>query len=178
MSAYICNPRHVDYLVAYAHRYRRQGNAPHVTLREGERETLPEAAQAAIRPGNVEWQSPDTLMLGELSADVLGQVLMTENVRSVRYRYPNEGDDTLPGPCDQSRIFQYTFRPIPNDLRSDWALSACRGWKYQSCETPDHADTLAWRIVEAIEQQAIRALTEDCPWEITDETLNPVRRTA
>jgi len=169
MSAYVCNPRHVDYLVAYAHRYQRQGNAPHVILRDGERDTLPETA---VQVGNAEWGSPDRLMLGQLSPDVLGQIIMTENVRSVRHRYPSDSADDLPGPIDQSRIFQYTFRPIP-DLRSDWALAACQGWKYQSCETPDHAETLAWRIVEAIERQAIRALTEDCPWEITEETLKP-----
>jgi len=171
MSAFICDPRHVDYLVTWAHRPRAE---LYVVLNDGE--TPPEPLRHAVSPGKQQWQTPDRLMLREINPTDLGRLLMAENVRSVMHRYDDTAPDDLPGPNDQRGVFAYAYRPIPH-TRADWTVSACHCWQYQTCETPDHAVTLAWRVVEAIERHAVSVLTENAPWEITEETLNrPVRQ--
>ena len=144
MSAYIVDPRTIDYLVQWGARHRS-------VVRDGER-----------------------VRLDDIPQNELGQILMTENVRSVRTRYPQDSADTLPGPVNQKRVWRYHFQPVPHQmLKPAWVIKACDCLDYQSCETDDWRETLAYQIVQAIRESAISALTDDAPWGITDDDLSP-----
>lgn len=109
--------------------------------------------------------------LATLYADTLFQ----ENIRSVRTRYPNDKRDDLPGPCilPLHMIVQTSHF---NDCR--WVLDQvailgmCAGLEYQSCETEDWEQTVAHRLLRAIEKAAIRALPgyDKAPWDYVAPT--------
>jgi hypothetical protein len=113
--------------------------------------------------------------LNDMPADVLGNILMRENIRSVTARYPDTGPDDMPGPVDQSGVWRYRFHPVSLDsLKASWVVRSCDCLSYQSCETSDWKDTLAHAIVEAIREDAIeRLIGDDAPWGVTDEHLKP-----
>jgi hypothetical protein len=111
------------------------------------------------------------LNLRELTPDELGQILMAENVRSVRTRYPNDAPDNLPGPCDQSRVLAYRFQPVSHQLPA-WVVKAADCLQYQSCESDDYEETLGYKVVQAIREAAIRHLTVDAPWGVTQEDID------
>jgi hypothetical protein len=171
MSAYIVDPRTIDYLVAWAQRHRSHHLTPSARVPDGTqgmaRADVPECLQGIAGPG-------ERFYLVQVSPNDLGAILLAENVRSVRYRYPNDGPDDLPGPCDQGRVWGYQFRPITNTLDARWVIKACDCLDYQSCETTDWEDTLAHAILTAIREDAIASLTTDAPWGITDDDLNKV----
>lgn len=82
----------------------------------------------------------------------LGQILVDECVRSVRYRYPNDdvekGD--LPGPIDPYYLKPYVFehpRYLPTAAELYKAID-CYG--YQSCEHPGWLESYSFRLCERI----------------------------
>ncbi len=81
--------------------------------------------QHTIRPGDFD------------AADKLGQLLLSENVESVHYRYPSDHD--LPA-GDYAAL--YRFGSAPHVSAVD-VLVALDGYEYQSCEHP------GWRTSEA-----------------------------
>lgn len=159
MSAHIVDPRTVDYLTAWA--TRSGPRAPVARVADGT-EIPPELAHAC---------SGSWLHLQRLTGTDLGRILLEENIRSVRYRYPDFAPDALPRPIDQARVSPYTFRRIAQELRPAWVVRACDCLRYQSCESPDWKETLACSILEGIRESAIIALIADAPWGITDEDL-------
>jgi hypothetical protein len=75
----------------------------------------------------------------------LGQILVSENVASVAYRYedctPDAGD--LPGPCDAYYMGPYVYSDPREDLTPGAVFELIDRLDYQSCEHP------GWRTSEA-----------------------------
>jgi hypothetical protein len=57
----------------------------------------------------------------------IGQMLLTENARSVAYRYREAQDPAA---------LTYVYRPTKRRYAPSQALRALRGYEYQACETP------------------------------------------
>ena len=167
MSAYIVDPRTVDYLVAWTNRHRQSPPAPRAPTPWESWEEIPQEYRYAIEGGE---RFGYRLNLVQLSHDDLGRLLMRANVRSVAHRY-DAGPDDLPGPRDQARVWNYEFRAIPTPLKAAWAISCADCLHYQACEVPDYRETLAYAVIEAIREDAISAVTEDAPWGVTDTDL-------
>lgn len=154
MSAYICDPSTIDYLVTWARNQRNlSAYAP----------DLPPTAYDHVRTGS-------RFDLRQLTPDELGQLLLNENIRSVRARYPDDAPDSLPGPCDQRRVWAYRFASVRHQLPA-WVIKACDCLRYQSCETDDYEQTLAYAVLQAIRESAIEHLTVDAPWGATSEDV-------
>lgn len=86
--------------------------------------------------------------------DALGQLLVTECVASVSYRYPDDDVQAgeLPGPCDPYYLLPYTYadplyRPTAAEL-----YSAIRAYSYQSCEHPGWEDSDANTVCETAQE--------------------------
>lgn len=175
MSAYIVDPRTVDYLIAWANRH--QGDhsrGPSVVLTPEEYDEWNASDRGHLLSGRRDFCR---VYIGQMPENEAGQILQSQNVRSVRARYPQDSADDLPGPVDQGRVWGYRFRPIGPDLRPDWVYMSARCWMYQSCETSDHEDTLAWRMVAAIKEDAADAMADGAPWGVTDGDLRPALTT-
>lgn len=109
---------------------------------------------------------------GGLDVDALtrmGRKLLEENVRSVRHRYP-EGE--LPGTIGETPE-SYAFKPFEGlpvlpAQKLAWVLKACHCYGYQACECDDYEQSEAYRIIQAIEERAVRSLPHyaTAPWEI------------
>lgn len=103
-------------------------------------------------------------------ATLYADTLYRENVRSVSYRYPNSGRDDLPGPIADAGFVGVTNRDLCNSgylmIPAIVILKSCDCLEYQSCETPDYRQSVAYRLLNAIRRAAIRALPgyEDGPW--------------
>jgi len=155
MSAYICDPRTIDYLVQWACNTRELS----VYLPDGCTATIYDRARSGNR-----------LNLRELTPDELGAILLVENVRSVSARYPRDSFNDLPGPCDKSRVAAYRFQPVNHQLAA-WVVKAADCLQYQSCESDDYEHTLGYKVVQAIREAAIRHLVVDAPWGVTEEDI-------
>lgn len=141
MSAYICNPEHFGILAAWA--------------------TLNECAL-------FEWRHSRKPAAEIETAQRVAKGLARENIRSVAHRYPDTVSGNRPGPClTDERIEEaaalYAAHFMTNSayvrsLRPVQILVLCQGLDYQSCETDDWKDTLAWRQLDWIKNQAIRLL--------------------
>lgn len=90
----------------------------------------------------------------------LGQILLTENAKSVASLYQegmsNEGA-------------AYVFRTFTKPLSAVAILKACDCLEYQSCEHDSWADSIARSILDSIRVAAIKQLPgyADAAWEIT-----------
>jgi len=132
MSAYIVDHDHIDALLSFAIEHR-------------VRYVLPDADSCIdIFPSN---------------ATEIGRILLDENERSVRHRYPDCGADDLPGTIGQDSA-NYKFRKWSSSIPALTILKACDGFDYQACETGDYEKSLANVIVNAIRGFAIRRLPD------------------
>ncbi len=98
----------------------------------------------------------------------LGQLLLTENNRSVNYRY--EETDEAPA---------YEHRPVRYDaIDAVTVLKSVQCVNYQSCETDDWKTTAAYGVLKAIEQGAIAHLPgyRDAAWGWTRPAVKAVGR--
>jgi hypothetical protein len=127
MSAYIVDHDHVDALLSYAIEH------------------------------DVRYVVPDTSALVAITlqtASEIGRILLDENERSVRHRYPDCDVNELPGTIGQNAA-SYKFRGWP--ARAPLTiLKACDGYDYQACETDDYRHSLAREIIDSIRGYAIR----------------------
>lgn len=133
MSAYICNPEHFGILAAYAVQN-----------------------DCAV----YEWQDRTNPIA---AAQRVAKELASENIRSVKHRYPNSKG--LPGPClsladieEAAAIYAAHFVAHPQRLTPVDVFKLIQGLDYQSCETDDWRDTLAWRQLDWIRNAAARKL--------------------
>jgi len=160
MSAYICDPDHPKALAIFG--ASRTGGYGTAHLRVD-----PRYVKGICPPDRPEGLHNLThAELASLYADVLYQ----ENVRSVQARYPQDSWETLPGPSLKPRELAVTwrecnlafYRPAPVVV-----LKLCDGLEYQSCETDDYRETVAFRLLDAIRGAAIHALPgyDAAPWE-------------
>jgi hypothetical protein len=129
MSAFVVSNSHIHLLVhtamygpTDAHRTWHTFSYYHRTPNEPAGNS---GTQHTIRPGDFD------------AADKLGQLLLSENVKSVHHRYPSDHD--LPA-GDYAAL--YRFGSAPHVSAVDM-LVALDGYEYQSCEHPD------WRTSEA-----------------------------
>lgn len=93
------------------------------------------------------------------TATYYANVLWDENIRSVRARYPDSSDD-LPGPIDRPERLEITKRDMMNrrTINPVQILKMCACLDYQSCETDDWRQTVAFTLLDAIKDAAIRRL--------------------
>jgi hypothetical protein len=131
VSAYICAFAMFDMLAGYAARRRVHLYPPH---------ELRDAVEMEF--------GTDTPNLATYYPRA-ARVLYAENVRSVAYRYR-----------DDSAAPDYRFTPIDLMPTASRVLGAIACLRYQSCECPDYHSTVAAFVLDAIERDAIRQITE------------------
>lgn len=140
MSAYVVDTAHIDYLVQAAIAY---GQGGYMYIR-GER---------------TEYHN----------ADMLGAVLLQENIASVMHRYPDCAVDDLPGPIPTQTVEGYTYREggLPQ-ITPVAVLKAISGYEYQSCEHPDWTSSAAYEFCQQLRAAAINKLPgyHDAAWEV------------
>lgn len=121
------------------------------------------------------------------TAERLGAMLVAENVRSLRYRYPDDGMDTLPGPiangyATDALLGRFDFASSARGgamvatrartLTAVQALNAIAGYEYQACEHPGWESSEAHAFCNALRLALIRALPgyDDADtWSIDDD---------
>lgn len=110
--------------------------------------------------------------LTEVTEARTGRMLIDECVRSVRYRYPVENDDNLPGPIGSYWLDEYKapgyFGRQPTAVE---ALKLISCYEYQSCEHPDWEASEAFAFCAALRHALIAQLPgyQDAPWEWTGQ---------
>jgi len=179
MSAYIVDPRTIDYLVSWAkaHQY---GNRALGVRRTSKEKDAPDLISEFVEWSNFGGGSEHhgRFEVMRVPANVLGQLLLNENVRSIQGRYPDTVDniENAPGPIDQTRVHEYEHRGVGDTLRPAWVVRSCDCLEYQSCETDDYRETWAFALMQAIRESAVNALVgEDAPWGVTQSDLTPQR---
>ncbi len=85
-------------------------------------------------------------------------------------RYPNTSVDKLPGENYKPASIPVSDRDMVTDVYKLSAVSIlkmCDCLEYQSCETDDYGETLAFQLLDQIRREAIRALPryDDGPWD-------------
>lgn len=170
MSAFICGPDHIKALAIFA-AHRTPGHGPNVD------------------PRYFKYDGGDERMYGRSDhelATYYANILYAENIRSVQTRYPSDSFEDLPGPCEKPEMLNITATEVfeqyglaPFTLKPVDILKMCACLDYQSCETDDWRNTLAYRLILRIETAATRQLPgyEDAPWEYT-KPEQPKRRRA
>lgn len=133
MSAWIVYPDHISYLVAGA---------------------LELAPDGFLIFGNDRLLTPDT-------KDAIGQLLMDENVRSVRYRYERDTFEELPGPVDKSGILAYHHIELDLPFDPIVLLKQIDCYAYQTCECPDWLTTDAYAFCQVVRTLAETKLPSD-----------------
>lgn len=109
------------------------------------------------------------------TADETGEMLITENVASVRYRYDDAGED-LPGPTNHYWMRGYEYTHHNRRLTAVEGLAALNGYEYQACERPDWETSEAHAFCEALRSALIHWLPgyHAAPWSWTADTLAKV----
>ena len=156
MSAYICSPEHFQALGVFA-AWKYQG-----TFRVD-----PRYVDGLKHPDAVS-RGFENLTNAEL-ATLYANTLYAENVRSVSARYPNDAPEQLPGPINRPDSICVTWRHFESKyyvLSPIAILKMCDGLEYQSCETEDWEQSVAYKLLTAIRKAAIRKLDgyDDAPW--------------
>jgi len=148
MSAFVCNEKHFLALAVWATRPTGGGARAHASY---------------LRHFG---GSDCTGMDQEDVANYFADVLMRENVRSVRARYQ---DMVVAAPFIPSARPDQCAGLTPLHI-----LKMCDCLEYQSCETDDYHTTTAWHLLQAIRRAAIRELPgyDEAPWEYHGQ-VNP-----
>jgi len=156
MSAYVVDRAHIAYLVEAAARLGRHHND------RGLRWVFNVNREA----GTYEYEK---LALGDYEAAArIGQILWSENVRSVSHRYPNDRIDQLPGPIGCT----YEYGPHRSSVSFNHdpvaVLKACDGYEYQACEHPEWEASEAHAFIQALRRKAISCLKgyDEASWEV------------
>lgn len=156
MSAFIVNVDHIDYLVTAVGKL---GADLHMRLRVPD-DTTARVMGAVLSPTAV----TDSRNLGpmwepEFDTTTLGRLLLTENIRSVAYRYPEDAPGQWPGPIPNPEPDTYIHRPVPWDqITPAGVVMAVKCWRYQSDQIDDHAQSMAWRVMDELYEMAITAM--------------------
>ena len=103
-------------------------------------------------------------------ATEFGRMLWGENLASIRYRYPNDGDGERPGPCDfrDSNVDAYVYEPLDGEpgisLRAEAVVRSAAGcYDYQTCEHPEYSGSKAEMFV-GILSRATENVEGRGPW--------------
>lgn len=114
------------------------------------------------------WKNKRYVFNRDSANDLAGQ-LYSENVRSVNSRY-NE----------RTRRVGFKFERVLTDhLNHDDIIKACDCLRYQSSETRNYERTLAYAALQAIREEAIDQLVDDChTWELNQPQPNNLVKAA
>ena len=114
---------------------------------------------------------------GESHRDAFGRLLLEENLRSVRARYPDTAVEELAGPGP------LTFDAGPQGVALHdplTILQACECFDYQACETRDYRSTWAAETIDRIRRAACTEVLQDMRipdrmsgWPIQTEAPDP-----
>ena len=146
MSAYVVDRNHIAYLVdaAMSHALGAEHHGGLVWVWEIDRGT-----------GNY---SRSNIPIADYNrAAEVGQMLWSENVASVRYRYPDCTDE-LPGPIGESCIYEKHEPAFYRTVDPVAVLKACDCYEYQSCEHREWEVSEAHAFIMALRSRAIHAL--------------------
>jgi hypothetical protein len=107
--------------------------------------------------------------------DQAGQLLTNENARSVNYRY----NETYDSPSYNYQFVDLDRAAVAMPV-AVLVLASVRCLRYQSCDTPNYAETCAARFLDRIESEACRRLidTYDAPWGFTRDWMETKRAEA
>lgn len=155
MSAFICSQEHIKRLAVFA--------------------SMNQNGRINVDPryldlGQVNPAAVERLKNADL-ATFYANVLYLENVRSVQHRYPEDTWETLPGPISKPlhcTVSNEEFYRHSDKINAVELLKLCNCIEYQSCETDDYKSSIAWRVLEAIRDAAVRRLPgyEEAEWAI------------
>lgn len=179
MSAWIVHKTHIDLLTRFA-------------LRASGRESF-QWWQVNEQGEYAGWRRLDELASGEdperFSPSQFGQLLVSENVESVAYRYSEPGrsyyygqdvaqamedlaEAELPGPCDRYYLAPYVYANPGYTLTPGELFAAIDCLDYQSCEHDGWRRSEAFAALEALRGAACRQVDgyADAPhgWEASD----------
>jgi hypothetical protein len=93
------------------------------------------------------------LSIDRRTATEIGRILLHENERSVRYRYPNGAPEDLPGTSGE-RAETYVFRARGARLSPVGVIKAVHCLEYQSCEHDGWRASVAFSICQDIKEAA------------------------
>lgn len=160
MSAYMVDRGHIRYLVHAAVSLRSHRDSPFSYYHDGRRRVL--LKHDSMADG------------GGVTPSELGQILWSENRRSIEARYPDCKDSNdLPGEIGED--WKYSHRPVNTSLavfrtEPTQVFMSCSCFEYQACETEDWEDSEAHTILDAIRSAAWCMLPgyEKCTWGAPD----------
>lgn len=143
MSAYICDKKHIVYLVA-------------------------SAMSRLIWRSNCSWcfswhheKQLHQLPLADFDrAAEVANMLWLENIKSVSHRYPGDKTSaTLPGPTDGNfLVTARDFAGMPPAVEPVQLMKSIACFEYQSCEHPGWEQSNAHAFCRSLESSAIHAL--------------------
>ncbi len=84
------------------------------------------------------------------NADEIGQMLLDENIKAVRCRYPDCGISDLPGRVDAEYLIPFKFEMFTRMPTGVEAIKIARCYVYQSCEDEEFEQTEACAFVNAL----------------------------
>lgn len=150
MSAFIVDRAHIDLIVS--------------TAVDGPKTTRD------VRPDHA-WYPPYNATRG--AENVIGQMLVDENVKSVPYHYADSAHDGLPGPLSAYYLAPYAHRRLVRRLTTVEALKALDCYEYQACEHPGWATSKAFDFIEALRSRLIGTLPgyDKAPWGFSESDL-------
>ena len=94
MSAFVVSKAHIDYLIESGLRLGFMDRSP---LRWNDPAAVPKWVEGGENANYLDRWRDASRVLDESTADRVGRMLLAENVRSVRYRYPDDRVEDLPG---------------------------------------------------------------------------------
>lgn len=132
VSAYVVGKTHVDLLVRAAAEYGAARGGGHFRWHRVDEE----GDYAGWRELRLHGECYETEHLEYVTPSVAGQVLVSENVRSVHFRYPDSDVDAgdLPGPIDAYWMGPYVYSDPGYTLSAGEVFAAIDTLDYQSCE--------------------------------------------
>lgn len=149
MSAYVVSPDTIDYIVTAAHKYETVFSAP----------LSPRTCDAAtLAAAPVDYSHGNTFRISGSETDLIGALLLAQNVRSVNYRYSHHEPEETP---------DYVYRTVMFDrIDPIVVLKSVQCLHYQSCETDDYDRSFAAVVLHVITSAAISRLPgySAAPW--------------
>jgi hypothetical protein len=100
---------------------------------------------------------------GPEKLSALGRMLWAENLASVAYRYPGDGDSERPGPNDfrDADVTTYTAPTSEVLLSAAGVVKAVDCYEYQSCEHPAWPDSAAAGFAGALRTAVLTCIPAD-----------------
>ena len=93
------------------------------------------------------------------SCRVVYDILLNENIRSLKARYPDDYQDMISYNYEfkkSSTIVKWVSDRDPKGLLMLWQM--LKGWEYQSCEHYEFRDSVAYQIKQQIQDGILNTL--------------------